>query len=96
MVAFAPLTKLIINSQRKTKQKGLPFGLLLKRMVKYIFQVINQKTEAKLYMDCHPTNDSEEPFPERELETYPTYPFCRGRLMFKKDKENKDKCDAHL
>ena len=69
-------------------------------MVKYIFQVINQKTEAKLYIDHRPTDDSEEPFPERErereLETYPTYPLHRGRLMFKKDKENKEKHDAHL
>ena len=65
-------------------------------MVKYIFQVINQKTEAKPNIHHHPTDDSEEPFPERELETYPTYPLHRGRLMFKKDKENKDKHDAHL
>ena len=59
MVAFALLTKLIINSQRKSKQKGLPFCPLLKRMVKYIFQVINQKTEAKLYIDHCPTDNSE-------------------------------------
>ena len=65
-------------------------------MVKYIFQVINQKNEAKPYIDHHPTDNSEEPFPERELETYPTYPPCRGRLMLKKDTENKDKHDAHL
>ena len=65
-------------------------------MVKYIFQVINQKTEAKPYIDHRPTDYSEEPFPEKELETYPAYPLHRGRLVFKKDKENKDKCDAHL
>ena len=82
-----------MKSQSKSKQRGCSFCPNLKRMVKYIFQVINQKVEPKSYIDyCH----TEEPFPERELETYPTYHLYTGRLMFKKDKENKDRCDTHL
>ena len=65
-IAFEPLTTLIMKSQGKSKQRGSSFCPNLKRMVKYIFQVINQKVEPKLYIDCRHT---EEPFPERELET---------------------------
>ena len=92
-IAFEPLTMLIMKSQSKSKQRGSSFCPNLKRMVKYIFQIIDQKVGPKPYIDHRHT---EEPFPEREFETYPTYPLHSGKLMFKKDKENKDRCDAHL
>ena len=61
-IAFKPLTTLIMKSQSKSKQRGSLFCPDLKRMVKYIFQVINQKVEPKPYIDHRHT---EEPFPER-------------------------------